>query len=125
MYAIRSYYAGTLAREEGEDVGFYTITIGTLSLGDNYTIDLVPDNFEITQQDITVVVYANQYKSYGQADPDFIYWITGILVSGDSFSGALGRVEGEAVGFYQIVITSYSIHYTKLYDCFRRCFNLF
>jgi hypothetical protein len=95
---------GALSREAGEDVGFYSITIGTLSLGDNYSINFVSDIFEITLKELTVVVYPNQYKSYGQADPVLNYWITGVLVEGDSFTGALSREAGEAVGFYDILI---------------------
>ena len=38
-------------------------------------------------------------KVYGDADPTLTYQVTSVsLVTGDSFSGALTRVAGEAVG---------------------------
>ncbi len=42
---------GALGREEGEDVGFYAFTLGTLSAGDNYSLSLAAEaeEFEITK----------------------------------------------------------------------------
>jgi hypothetical protein len=44
---------GTLSRTTGENVGTYTITIGTVS-DTNYDITLNPETFEITKKTITV-----------------------------------------------------------------------
>jgi hypothetical protein len=45
---------------------------------------------------------AGQHKTYGAADPTLTYGFTPALISGDSFSGALGRAAGENVGTYAI-----------------------
>ncbi len=50
---------------------------------------------------ITVTAHAKT-KVYGADDPAFTYTYTGALQSGDSFSGALSRVAGEAAGVYPI-----------------------
>ncbi len=97
-------FTGSLTREAGEDAGFYEILQGTLTAGSNYNLIYNSDDFEITQKPITVAVYSNQSKFYGQSDPVFTYWLTGSLESGDSFTGELGREAGEDVGFYAINI---------------------
>ncbi len=99
-------FTGALGRETGEDVGYYPINIGTLSLGINYSIIFVSNDFEITKKQLNVNVYPDQYKQYGETDPELFYWINGALVTGDSFSGTLGREPGEAPGFYEINIGS-------------------
>jgi len=95
-------FTGALSRVSGEDIGFYEINIGTLSLGSNYSIYFVSDVFEITTREVNIVVYENQYKSYGQEDPIFTYWLSGTLVGGDVITGELSREPGEAIGFYEI-----------------------
>ena len=50
-------FTGVLTREEGEEIGFYDITIGTLALNDNYEITFNGAKFEIiakTPQTITL-----------------------------------------------------------------------
>ncbi|MBQ2941319.1 MAG: InlB B-repeat-containing protein [Clostridia bacterium] len=50
-------FTGVLTREEGEEIGFYDITIGTLALNDNYEITFNGAKFEITaktHQEITL-----------------------------------------------------------------------
>ncbi|WP_268037082.1 MBG domain-containing protein, partial [Algoriphagus sp. PAP.12] len=39
-------FAGSLSRAAGEEVGMYAITQGTLSAGDNYTINFIGADFE-------------------------------------------------------------------------------
>jgi len=46
--------SGALDRAVGEDVGDYAYTLGTLSAGDNYTLTLASETFEITQKPLTV-----------------------------------------------------------------------
>ena len=51
-----------------------------------------------------------QTKVYGNADPALSYQVTsGTVVTGDSFSGALTRVAGEAVGSYAITQNSLAL----------------
>ncbi|MDD3687907.1 MAG: MBG domain-containing protein, partial [Bacteroidales bacterium] len=95
-------FTGSLSREPGEDIGLYNLTLGTLSLGNNYTITFISDVFEITQRDLNIMVYENQYKSYGQEDPVLTFWLSGTLVNGDEITGELSRQPGENIGFYDI-----------------------
>ncbi|MDD3860169.1 MAG: MBG domain-containing protein, partial [Bacteroidales bacterium] len=102
-------FTGVLSRESGEDVGQYQILQGTLDLGTNYSILFVSNDFEILQKPITVVAYSNQFKTYGQNDPTFIYYSIPSPLSGDEFSGALSRVAGEDVGYYAIELGTLSL----------------
>src|SRR5207248_3819690 len=86
-------FSGALTRASGENVGSYAIALGTLTLGSNYELSLVSDEFAITARPITVTADAGQSKVYGDADPTFTYHVTsGSLVDGDAFTGALARV---------------------------------
>lgn len=96
-------FSGALSREYGENIGLYAIQQGSLVLTDNYDITFVSANFEIFQKPLTVTADAGQNKVYGESDPEFTYSITGELVSGDSFSGALSRIEGENAGLYALL----------------------
>ncbi|MFD2567877.1 MBG domain-containing protein [Pseudotenacibaculum haliotis] len=96
-------FTGALTRAAGEDVGNYAINQGTLSAGTNYNLSYVSNDFSIAQKAITVTADAGQTKIYGEADPTFAYAVTsGSLETGDSFTGALTRATGEAVGNYAI-----------------------
>jgi len=95
-------FSGQLTREVGENIGLYEIQQGTLSLSINYSINYIPAEFEIFPKSITVTADSDQSKIYGENDPVFTYTVTGSLVSGDNFSGALLREEGEDVGLYEI-----------------------
>jgi hypothetical protein len=99
-----SVITGALIRTAGEDVGFYSILIGSLSAGSNYTIDFTSSDFEILHRDITVTVDTGQTKIYGDADPvPFTYQIThGDLAFADEIVGLLVRDGGEIVGSYPI-----------------------
>jgi hypothetical protein len=111
-------FSGVLTRLAGEDVGSYLIQQGTLSLSSNYVLTFNDDDFSITAKPITITVDPGQSKSFGQSDPTFTYTTNATLVSGDSFTGALTRVAGEAVGFYAILqgtlnlSTNYNISFT-------------
>lgn len=93
-------FTGALNREAGEDVDTYAITQGTLA-ADGYVINFVPADFTITAKPITVTADA-QTKVYGDVDPDLTYQYTPALITGDSFSGALERADGENIGTYAI-----------------------
>ncbi|MFL9831663.1 MBG domain-containing protein, partial [Flavobacterium sp. ST-87] len=95
-------FTGTLTRDAGENIGNYTITQGTLSAGNNYSITYVAKDFVITAKPITVTADASQTKVYGTVDPTFTYSVSPALVSGDSFTGTLTRASGENIGNYTI-----------------------
>ena len=101
-------FTGALSRAPGENVGAYAITLGTLSAGSNYAITFVPANFTITAKSITITPNDGQSKVYGAADPTFTYTAAPALETGDSFSGALGRVAGENVGTYAFTLGTLS-----------------
>jgi len=94
---------GALTREAGINVGTYPIQQGTVTNANNtnYTITYVGANLTITKRPITVTADAKS-KMYGDADPALSYQTTGSLVAGDSFTGALTRVEGNDAGTYAI-----------------------
>jgi putative cell wall-binding protein len=78
------------------------ITLSGAAAG-NYTVaQPVDPTANITTRPITATA-ANKSKVFGTADPALTYSVTsGSLVGGDSFSGALTRAAGEAVGTYPI-----------------------
>ncbi|MBB6610168.1 T9SS type A sorting domain-containing protein [Pontibacter sp. Tf4] len=103
-------FTGKLARDKGEDVGDYAVKLGDLSLGNNYSLSLVPGTtFGITPKAITVTPVANQSKIYGSQDPVFAYTNTA-LVGSDAFSGALARASGEDAGTYAILQGSLALN---------------
>jgi hypothetical protein len=108
--------SGALTRTDGENVGFYEISIGTLSAGDNYSLNFTAASFEITPLALSVTAVAKS-KAYGTTDPALTYTSSG-LVGSDSLSGALTRTAGENVGSYDILVgtlsagANYTLSYT-------------
>lgn len=97
-------FSGALSRESGEDVGEYSITTGSLSAGDNYTITFESNPFTITPKVLAVSAAAGQEKVYGETDGDLSFTASG-FAHGDQyeiFSGALSRETGEDAGEYSI-----------------------
>ncbi|MHC5352773.1 MBG domain-containing protein [Myroides sp. LJL115] len=96
---------GDIKREEGEDVGKYSILKGDLSSNNNYYITYKPADFTITQSKL--IVSANpQTKTYADADPILDYTVEGLQNQQGQetvFTGSLSRQEGENVGKYSIV----------------------
>ncbi|MBK8883342.1 MAG: hypothetical protein IPN67_13435 [Bacteroidales bacterium] len=93
---------GRLLRDDGEDVGEYSINQGSLQLNTNYTLVFSGATFKITPRPVTVMAVARK-KVFGESDPELIYRITsGNLVGSDSFTGGLIRDAGEDVGTYAI-----------------------
>ncbi len=91
-------FSGALGRVAGENVATYAYTLGSLSAGANYALSLDPGHtFAITAKAITITPNDGQSKVYGAVDPTFTLHLSPALESGDSFSGALGRVAGENV----------------------------
>ncbi|WP_417359602.1 MBG domain-containing protein [Galbibacter sp.] len=99
-----SILSGALSREAGEEVGTYAIEQGTLSAESNYVINFIGSDFNISPATLDITVDAGSSKTYGEADPEFTYTVTG-FESGDDesiLSGTLSRVAGEEVGTYAI-----------------------
>ena len=103
-----SDFTGNIGRVSGSDVGTYAYTPGTLSAGANYTLVLDGANtFSITQKQVIVTAVAGQTKVYGDSDPTFIFTNNAGL-TGNDFTGALGRVSGNNVGTYAYTLGNLS-----------------
>jgi hypothetical protein len=93
---------GALTREDGDDVGSYTIGQGTLEAGNNYSMSLIESELVIDPLALTITADAVS-KTYGADDPTLTYEITsGALVGDDALTGALTREDGDDVGSYAI-----------------------
>jgi large repetitive protein len=93
--------SGALDRTAGEDVGNYAFTVGTLTAGPNYSLQIATTStFSITPKQIAVTATTGQTKIYGTSDPVFTYTFSPALIGTDIISGALGRAAGETVGNY-------------------------
>jgi hypothetical protein len=93
---------GELSRLPGEQLGDYSITLGTLSAGSNYCLELLPGRLSICQREVTLQCLSAT-KVYGDPDPPFQYHVlAGSLLAGDLPVGQLGRAAGEGVGSYAI-----------------------
>jgi hypothetical protein len=95
---------GSLSRVEGENVGSYAISQGTLA-ATGYSIEFFSSDFIITPKTLTITPDSDQFKLLGQEDPEILtYKATGFEFSDTNLllSGSLSRNEGEAVGFYPI-----------------------
>ncbi|WP_245917249.1 MBG domain-containing protein, partial [Mongoliibacter ruber] len=99
-----SIISGTLTRAAGEDIGVYAINQGTLSAGDNYSIEFTGADFNITTKTLTVMANPEQSKVYGANDPALTFKATGFESEDDEsiFTGTLARAAGEDVGAYAI-----------------------
>jgi len=91
--------AGSLSREEGENVGVYQINLGTLN-NFNYEIEFISAELLIKQATITVRV-DDKEKVYGEEDPEFTYTVNG-LKNGETVVITIDREEGENAGEYVI-----------------------
>jgi hypothetical protein len=93
---------GSLQRDGGENVNVYKINQGTLAASTNYTVTFLGGNFVIAPRPVVVSADA-QTKVFGTPDPALTYKVlSGTLLSGDTFSGALTRQAGEDVGNHPI-----------------------
>ena len=112
-------FSGSLTRAAGNNVGTYAITQGTVALNTNYALTYIGANLTINARPVTVTANGGQTKVFGSANPPaYTYTITsGSLVTGDSFSGALTRASGEAVGSYAITQNTLALssNYTLTY----------
>jgi M6 family metalloprotease-like protein len=100
---------GSLGREAGEDTGQYGINRGTLSGGNNYTLNWFSVQsavLAITPATLTVTPDAGQKKATGKADPVLTYTVGGWKFDDENaglISGALAREAGEDEGSYAIL----------------------
>jgi hypothetical protein len=89
-------FTGALSRVQGEDVGAYAITIGSLSAV-GHPIEFVPADFEIKRKAAFITPHGKS-KVYGEADPTLTGILSGFLEA-DSVTAAYSRTAGEtAVG---------------------------
>ena len=96
--------SGALTRAEGNNVGTYAISQGTLAASSNYELSFTGANLTINKATLTVTADAVS-KTYGEADPTLTYKVTGLVngdVEADVVSGILSRNAGEDVGTYAI-----------------------
>src|SRR5205814_9996457 len=110
--------SGALARAAGAEVGFYTITQGTLALSTNYALVFTGGvKFEIKTLTVTVTPTAGQYKIYGAGDPPLAYTFAPALVTGDTFSGSSAERRVGKVGLYNITqgTRALSTNYTPVF----------
>ena len=91
----------TVAREEGEDVGTYTMSI-VLGENPNYTITTGTGTFTINPKKITITPQ-NAEKTYGEEDPELTATVNG-AVGDDTINYTVVREEGEDVGTYTISV---------------------
>jgi hypothetical protein len=118
-------FSGALDRADGEDVGTYAITQGSLAISSpNYTLlNFNGGEFTITARPIRVAAVSTG-KVYGDAEPPLTFVVQGQeggLMNGDTadevFDGALVRAPGNPVGTYAITqgtLVLASVNYTLL-----------
>lgn len=93
-------FSGSLSRDEGDGVGEYDITVGTLSAGSNYEVTVNGGTLTINPRPITITADAKT-MTYGDNEPTATWQLTsGTLVGGDSLVGWLGRADGNNAGTY-------------------------
>lgn len=97
--------AGTFAQTNvGIDIAVNTAMSLTGSDAGNYTLTQ-PSGLKanITVRATTIKPNARS-KSYGSTDPALTYQAVPAIVSGESFTGAIGRASGESVGTYDFTL---------------------
>ncbi len=95
---------GSLIREQGENVGSYVISLGSLTFGENYILNFESGRLEILQRRLSIKAVAST-KTYGEQDPTLCYEMDpdGLAFS-DTISGNVSRESGESAGTYQILV---------------------
>jgi gliding motility-associated-like protein len=108
-------FTGAITRAPGESFGTYAISQGTLALGSNYTLNYTGANLSIGKRVIDIYSGSRDVP-YGDPDGTIGYSYSGTPVSGDTFSGALGREPGTALGTYATTIGTFQISNGGSYD---------
>jgi len=83
-------FEGKLIREEGENIGVYEISQGTLSINENYNMTFKGATFTIEKRALTITADAAS-KFYGEEDPEFTYALSEPLCNNDILDGCLSR----------------------------------
>jgi hypothetical protein len=65
-------FTGSLTRDKGEDVGTYRITIGTLSLGENYILDFEGADFTIAAE-YAIKTFPNPFTDHISFEVELSY----------------------------------------------------
>lgn len=115
-------FSGSLARVPGENVGTYTISLGTLSLPPMYTLTYVSGTLTVTPATLTITAN-NQSRPLGTANPAFTASYSG-FVAGDDPSVVSGLTLSTSAtttspaGAYRIVpggatAQNYTINYVN------------
>ncbi|TDK51130.1 PKD domain-containing protein, partial [Algoriphagus formosus] len=81
-----SILTGTLARVSGEEIGMYSITVGTLDAGADYSINFIGADFEITPAEITGITFDDESFVFDGTDKSIV--ISGTLPAGTSVAYA-------------------------------------
>ncbi len=99
----RDQVTGKLAREEGENVGEYAITLGTIA-SDNLDIDF-QDGAKLTigKRTVKLTPKDGQSKVFDTDEPELEYELDDETYR-DQVTGKLAREEGENVGEYAITL---------------------
>ncbi|MDO4805775.1 MAG: MBG domain-containing protein [Coriobacteriales bacterium] len=101
--ADESVLVYTVAREIGDDVGTYPITISGQKEQGNYDVKFVNGDLIVTPAPVNVTADVKD-KTYGQDDPEFTATVTGLKYddSASVIEYELTRTSGEDVGEYTI-----------------------
>ena len=78
-------FTGTLTRSSGNDVGSYSILVGTLALPAGYTVNYVGDTLTVTAKPLTITADSKS-KNAGDLAPTFTFQ-NSALVSPNAISG--------------------------------------
>nr|WP_294943271.1 cadherin-like beta sandwich domain-containing protein [uncultured Mucilaginibacter sp.] len=108
-------FTGAITRAAGETFGTYAITQGTLALNSNYTLNYTAADLSIGKRAIDIYSGSRDVP-YGDPDGIIGYSYSGTPVSGDTFSGALGRQPGTALGTYATTLGDFQISNGANYD---------
>jgi len=121
--AIEEALGLEISRMPGETAGHYAVAVSGAAATENYTVQYVAGDFEITKAPLTVTA-ASASKVYGDADPtSFTVSLAG-LKNNDSEDAlrylldlSVSREPGESVGHYAITATGVSelANYTVQY----------
>lgn len=104
-------FSGKLGRVSGNNVGEYAYTLGNLSAGPDYVLQLSSASplakFSITPKLVDITPVPGQCKTYGDPDP-VIRFTNNAGLSADDYTGALSREAGNKVGDYNYLIGTLS-----------------
>lgn len=91
---------GKLSREQGEDVGTYAITLGSIQ-NPNYEIEFVPNTLTIVKANLEIVI-DDKTQVYGEEQVLLTYTIVGLQYD-DEIAINLMKTGSDNAGIYKIV----------------------